>query len=93
LKKGGKSNQINAWVADPVKMAVKRETEAKGWNARNNVTDGLIAKLDRQIEEAISLIDKKVRELDLFNPSQNKRSEKKAANQGKSSLLFWAILA
>jgi hypothetical protein len=62
-------------------MAVKRETETKGWNARNNVTDALIAHLDRQIEEVVSSIEKEVKEWDLFNPSRNKRSENQAANR------------
>jgi hypothetical protein len=55
--------------------------------------DALIANLDRQIEEVMSLIEKEVKEWDLFNPSRNKRSENKAANQGNLSLLFWVILA
>jgi hypothetical protein len=88
-----KSNEINVRVANSVKMAVKRETETKGWNERNSVTDALIANLDRQIEEAISLHEKKVEEWDLFNPSRQKRPENQAANQVNPSLLFWVILA
>jgi hypothetical protein len=67
-----KLNQINTLVTDSVKMAVKRETEEKGGNGGNNVTNVLIANLDRQIEEEISLVEKKVNEWDLFNPSRNK---------------------
>jgi hypothetical protein len=74
-------------------MALKRESQTKGWNACNNVTNALIANLDRQIEEAISLIEKEVKEWELFDPSRNKRSENKATNQGNPCLLFWVILA
>jgi hypothetical protein len=56
-------------------MAVKRETETKGSNKQNNVTDALIANMGRQIEEMKSLIEKEVNEWDLFNPSRNKSSE------------------
>jgi hypothetical protein len=49
-------------------MAVKRESETKGWSARNNATDALLANQDRQIDPEMNdpKIKPQIKEILLF---------------------------